>query len=293
MSVTARVFYFNDEAWKKAGIPFPKTWDELMAAGKTFESKLGKQYYPVVLEHQDVLALLNSYMVQKYNQPAIDEKGRKFSYSKAQWADFFGMYKKLIDSHVMPDTRYYASFGKSNMYEMKPWIQGEWGGTYMWNSTINKYSDNLKPPAKLVLGEYPMLPGATDAGLFFKPAQMLSIGKSTKNPQAAAKVINFLLNSKEGVDILGLERGVPLSKAAVTYLTEDGVIKADDPAVSGLKLAQSLPTALPVSPYFDDPQIVAQFGTTLQYIDYGKKSVEEAAEDFQRQTDRILRRAMR
>ncbi len=98
--------------WKKAGIPFPKTWDELMAAGKTFESKLGKQYYPVVLEHQDVLALLNSYMVQKYNQPAIDEKGRKFSYSKAQWADFFGMYKKLIDSHVMPDTRYYASFGK-------------------------------------------------------------------------------------------------------------------------------------------------------------------------------------
>ncbi|HCI6872557.1 TPA: carbohydrate ABC transporter substrate-binding protein, partial [Klebsiella variicola subsp. variicola] len=71
------------------------------------------------------------------------------------------------------------------------------------------------------------------------------------------------------------------------------IIKADDPAVSGLKLAQSLPTTLPVSPYFDDPQIVAQFGTTLQYIDYGKKSVEEAAEDFQRQTDRILRRAMR
>jgi hypothetical protein len=28
----------------------------------------------VVLEHQDVLALLNSYMMQKYNQPAIDEK---------------------------------------------------------------------------------------------------------------------------------------------------------------------------------------------------------------------------
>jgi oligogalacturonide transport system substrate-binding protein len=111
------------------------------------------------------------------------------------------------------------------MYEMKPWIQGEWAGTYMWNSTINKYSDNLKPPAKLELGSYPMLPGATDAGLFFKPAQMLSIGKSTKNPEAAAKVINFLLNSKEGVDTLGLERGVPLSKVAVQYLTEDGTIK--------------------------------------------------------------------
>lgn len=65
------------------------------------------------------------------------------------------------------------------------------------------------------------------------------------------------------------------------------------PAVSGLRLAQSLPTTLTVSPYFDDPQIVAQFGTTLQYIDYGKQSVEQAAADFQRQAERILKRAMR
>ncbi|MDF3007658.1 MAG: Oligogalacturonide transport system substrate-binding protein [Enterobacter kobei] len=78
ISVTARVFYFNDETWKKAGVAYPKTWDELKAAGKTFESKLGKQYYPVVLEHQDTLALLNSYMIQKYNIPAVDEKTKKF-----------------------------------------------------------------------------------------------------------------------------------------------------------------------------------------------------------------------
>lgn len=293
ISVTARVFYLNDETWKKAGIAYPKTWDALMEAGKHFETTLGKNYYPIVLEHQDTLALLNSYMVQKYNIPAVDEKEKKFTYTKEQWVEFFEMYKKLVDSHVMPDTKTYASFGKSNMYEMRPWIQGEWGGTYMWNSTINKYSDNLKPPAKLVLGEYPMLEGATDAGLFFKPAQMLSIGKSTKNPEAAAKLIHFLLNSKEGVETLGLERGLPLSNAAVDYLVQSGAIQENDPAVSGLRLAQSLPTTLTVSPYFDDPQIVAQFGTTLQYIDYGKQSVEQAAADFQRQAERILKRAMR
>lgn len=99
-----------------------------MAAGKTFESKLGKQYYPVVLEHRDTLALLNSYDSEV--QPAgYRRKTKKFSYSKEQWVEFFQMYKKLIDSHVMPDTKYYASFGKSNMYEMKPWIQGEWART--------------------------------------------------------------------------------------------------------------------------------------------------------------------
>ena len=293
ISVTARVFYFNDETWKKAGVEYPKTWDELMAAGKTFETKLGKQYFPVVLEHQDTLSLLRSYMVQKYNIPEIDTTKKQFGYTKEQWVEFFGMYKKLIDSHVMPDTKYYASFGKSNMYEMKPWIEGEWAGTYMWNSTIKKYSDNLKPPAKLELGSYPMLPGATDAGLFFKPAQMFSISKTTKHPKEAAMLINFLLNEKAGVEALGLERGVPLSKAAVTQLTADGVIKDNDPAVAGLKLAQSLPNKLPTSPYFDDPQIVSLFGTSLQYIDYGQKTVEETAAEFERQGNRILKRAMR
>ncbi|KHN56119.1 ABC transporter substrate-binding protein [Pectobacterium fontis] len=293
ISVTARVFYFNTESWKKAGLEYPKTWDELLNAGKVFKEKLGDQYYPIVLEHQDSLALLNSYMVQKYNIPAIDVKGQKFSYSDAQWAEFFGMYKKLVDSHVMPDTKYYASFGKSNMYEMKPWINGEWSGTYMWNSTITKYSDNLQPPAKLELGNYPMLPDAKDSGLFFKPAQMLSIGKSTKYPKESAQLINFLLNSKEGAQALGLERGVPLSKAAVAQLTADGVIKDDAPAVAGLKLALALPHEVAVSPYFDDPQIVSLFGDTIQSIDYGQKSVEDAAKYFQRQADRILKRAMK
>lgn len=293
ISVTARVFYYNDETWKKAGVDYPKNWQDLLSAGKTFETRLGKQYFPVVLEHQDTLALLNSYMVQKYNLAAIDLQDKKFAYSKDQWIEFFEMYKKLIDNHVMPDTKYYASFGKSNMYEMKPWIQGEWAGTYMWNSTITKYSDNLKPPAKLQLGPYPMLPGATDAGLFFKPAQMLSISKTTKHPKEAAMLINFLLNNKLGVEALGLERGVPLSQAAVDHLTEKGVIKENDTSVAGLKLAQSLPNKLPVSPYFDDPQIVSLFGTTLQYIDYGQKTIPEAAAEFERQGNRILKRAMR
>lgn len=95
---------------------------------ENFRKQARETVLPGGARTRDVLALLNSYMVQKYNQPAIDEKGRKFSYSKAQWADFFGMYKKLIDSHVMPDTRYYASFGKSNMYEMKPWIGANGAG---------------------------------------------------------------------------------------------------------------------------------------------------------------------
>lgn len=293
VSVTARVFYFNDVTWKNAGIEYPKNWDDLLAAGKVFKEKLGEVYYPVVLEHQDTFSLLRSYMIQKYNTDIVNEAKKQFGYTADQWVEFFQMYKNMVDSHVMPSSKYYASFGKSNMYEMKPWIAGEWAGTYMWNSTITKYSDNLKPPAKLELGHYPMLKGATDAGLFFKPSQMFSIGKSTKHPQEAAMLINFLLNKPEGIDALKLERGVPLSKAAVSQLRASGVIQDSDPTVSGLNLALSLPHAINASPYFDDPQIVVLFQDAIQAIDYGNKTVKEVAVDFQQQGDRILKRAMK
>lgn len=60
-----------------------------------------------------------------------------------------------------------------------------------------------------------------------------------------------------------------------------------------MKLALSLPHDVAVSPYFDDPQIVSLFGDTIQSIDYGQKSVEDAAKYFQRQSERILKRAMK
>ncbi|MCB4321458.1 ABC transporter substrate-binding protein [Alcaligenes sp. 13f] len=293
VSSTARLFYYNTQTWQKAGIDYPRTWDELLAAGRTFREKLGERVYPVVLEHQDALALLRAYMVQKYNIAEIDEDKKSFAYSDEQWVEFFSLYKEMVDAHVMPSAKEFASFGHSNMYEKRPWIQGDWGGTYMWNSTISKYADNLTPPATLALGPHPMLPGAIDAGLFNKPSMLFAVGKSSRHPREAAQLINFLLNSDEGVDSLGLERGIPLSKVAFARLEQADVIKPELPAVAGLELAAKLPKRVVVSPYFDDPQIVALFGETIQSIDYGNRSVQEAAMQFKRDTNRILRRVMR
>ena len=80
---------------------------------------------------------------------------------------------------------------------------------------------------------------------------------------------------------------------AVQYLTEAGTIKRKRPV--GCRPASGAVAACKTQrvTLLDDPQIVAQFGTSLQYIDYGQKSVEETAADFQRQAERILKRAMR
>ncbi|MDT9702799.1 hypothetical protein RMT89_44715, partial [Streptomyces sp. P17] len=81
-----------------------------------------------------------------------------------------------------------------------------------WDTAVEKYADNLQPPMSLELGPYPMLPNAKDAGLLARPSMMFSIGRNTRHPEAAAKLVNFLLNDPQGIEALGLTRGIPMSQ---------------------------------------------------------------------------------
>ncbi|MBJ7537246.1 ABC transporter substrate-binding protein [Marinomonas transparens] len=293
ISMAARVFYFNKDTWAKVGLRFPTNWDEIMAAGPIFKEKLGDNYFPLILETNDLLGMARSYMVQKYGIGMIDEAGEKLAYSDAQILEFFKLYTNMVDNHVIPSTKYIASFGAANMYEHKPWIDGEWGGIYMWNSAVNKYNNNLKPPMSLGLGFYPQLPGATDAGLFYKPAQMFSIGKNSDKPREAAMLINFILNEPAGYKAMGLARGVPLSLAARRALALDGTISDTDLSVAGLAQINDLPKNIKVSPYFENPKLVSLFKGLIEKMDQGQMTVEEVAKDYKKQANRILRKAIK
>lgn len=292
ISVNAPVFYYNDVSWKKAGLAYPKTWDELFAAGKVFQQKLGDNYYPYAMVDQDVILLLNAYMMQKYQKPMFDNDG-KFTWDDAQWAEAFSFVKRLSDDRVVPSPKKLSSYGKGNLYEMKPWIAGEWGGTFTWNISIRMYINNLTPPAHLVLGDYVMQPGTIESGVYFKTAQMFSVAKSTRHPKEAAMLVNFLLNDPQSIAALGLERGIPLSKAAETLLTQQGVIDPNDPVVAGLRQAQALPTTVVATPYIEDLQVVDQFMSAREKLDQGNQTPAQVAADFRQQVERIVRRLNR
>lgn len=293
VSMAARIFYFNETVWADAGLDFPTTWDELMAAGPVFKDTLGDKYFPLVLEGRDVIAMNRSYMVQKYGIPMIDEENRTFAYSEDQMVEFFQLYADMVENHVTPSSKYIASFGAANLYEHKPWINGEWAGLYMWNSAINKYGNNLQPPMTLALGDYPVLDGAESSGLFYKPGLMFSISKNSDQPEKAAELLNFLLNEQEGIEVMGLQRGVPLNNYARQVLTDNGTLNNSDLSVSGLALINELPKKVPTSGHFENPQLVALFQENIEQMDHGQKTVEEAAMSFYKQGERILRRAIK
>ena len=77
ISANVMLFYYNAATWQKAGVPLPKSWDDLLKAGPVFKEKLGDSYYPLILTEQDSLLLLNSWVYQGNQKPMVDEKTRK------------------------------------------------------------------------------------------------------------------------------------------------------------------------------------------------------------------------
>jgi oligogalacturonide transport system substrate-binding protein len=291
VSVNAPVFYYNDVTWQKAGLAYPKNWEAFFAAGKTFQQKLGNNYYPYTMVDQDVILLLNAYMMQTHRKPMFNSDGT-FAWNDGQWDEAFSFVKRLSDDHVLPSPKTLSSYGKGNLYEMKPWINGEWGGLFTWNITIRMFANNMTPPAKLVLGDYVMQPGTEESGVYFKTAQMLSVAKSTKHPKEAAILVNYLLNDPKSVEALGLERGIPLNKAAETQLTEQGLIDPQDPVIAGLRQAQSLHTTAVATPYIEDLQVIDRFTAAREKLEQGQLPAQVAA-DFRQQVERIVRRLNR
>ncbi|WP_202983418.1 ABC transporter substrate-binding protein [Vibrio furnissii] len=290
VSMTSRVFYYNKDIWAKAGVDYPKTWDDLMKAGQAFKQNLGNGYYPLVIEARDVFAMNRSLYIQKHGRDIIDHDTNLLAFNEKEMTEFFQLYVDQVNSHVFPSTKEFASYGKGNLYEMRPWIDGRFGGLYMWDTAVEKYADNLQPPMSLELGPYPMSENAVEAGLLARPSMMLSIGRNTKNPDAAAKLVNFLLNDPVGIEALGLTRGIPMSHAGLSTLQESGHIDPNSLSFLGYEQAKELPQKIMPTTYTDNAQLMELFSEEMQRLDYGRASVEDAAKNFLRRGNRVLNR---
>jgi multiple sugar transport system substrate-binding protein len=69
-----------------------------------------------------------------------------------------------------------------------------------------------------------MFPGGgtgSKPGQYLKPAMMFSIAATSKAPDEAARVINFLVRDPQGVAALGVERGIPPSAASRRLVAGD------------------------------------------------------------------------
>ena len=227
ISMTGRIFYWNMTTFNKAGITeVPATEDDLFAAGKAFQEKLGDDYYPLHLGAYDRMILMVFYLESKYGKDWADPVTSTLNYTEDEIAEGLAFIKSLVDNHVMMNLKtYYSANSDTATHQSNEWITGKIAGIFEWDSAATKYSSALDDANKdgFTVGEEIKF-GDYNGG-FSKVSMGLAITKTCEHPAEAATLINFLLNEEKGASIMGSECGIPASKAGLAAAQAAGAVK--------------------------------------------------------------------
>lgn len=125
--------------------------------------------------------------------------------------------------------------------------------------------------------------GAKD--LYLKPSMLHTISAKTKHPEAAATLVNFLVNSPESGEIFGTNRGLPASETALEAADLDPMsqlVKDYEESISD-RLGDAPP--VPIVGYGTLEEKFRVLGTELNF---GTTTVDEAVTQFFSEMDVVL-----
>ncbi len=114
-------------------------------------------------------------------------------------------------------------------------------------------------------------------GLFLKPSMLMVASAKTKSKDAAAKFIDFMVNSPEVGEIFKTSRGVPASKTQRDGTTFEGV---DAQVVAYEESIAKYLTDAPEPPIVGFGTLESEFLRIQEELNYGKVTVDQAVDQW-------------
>lgn len=286
VSTTGRAFFFNVTSFKKAGIPVPTTWEELMSTAPKLQAALGADAHPFNAVKETAQLLITLAVVQKTGKDLVDPKTNRVAWSVDELAAGLEFYGHLVKTGTVQSAKQDAAEGSVNLFEKPAWADGRIAGSYEWDSTYEKYAKPLQKGQVLEPRKMIRFSNAVTDGVYRRPSMVFSISKRSKDPKAAAQILNCLLNESEGIVALGSTRGLPASKAGRGILEQSGKVDPVVKAANDIVVAASGPTP---SPFNEHPKVRSNFMDSIEEYGYGMISAKEAAQQIIKVTNDVLK----
>ena len=270
IAMNAETVYVNKTIYDQYGQPVPTTWDDLFKAANIM-SKDG--IYPMSAASKSMWLYLIAYGEQVSSKKFLNDDG-SLNFTATDFATMMEFYKRLVDEKVMPQVE---------KYERLSLDSEEYAGALAWISDAENYfGEAVENGREIVCADYTTLDGSNvGEGWYAKPATMYAISKETQHPEEAAKLLDFLLNSKEMSDLQGLEKGIPLSKKAVENVEKNDMLKGVQYEASrkmdGIAISE-------MAPVMEDGDLIDAFFAACNDYMYNKSDLSTASETFYEET---------
>ncbi|MFN8471162.1 MAG: sugar ABC transporter substrate-binding protein [Anaerolineae bacterium] len=198
------------DAFKKAGIDLPKddwTWADFEKIAMALHEKQGNWAHGMAIADNQLWKSL--YLSE--GAWAFAKDGTQLGYTDDKpLVDWLNMILRLQKAGaVMPHQEELASYANASP-EQSPTVSSKADMEYFWSNQITAFAKAAGDNRNFVQVPLPRPAGGKSAN-YIKPSQFFSISTQSKHPQEAAAFIDFFTNDIEANQILGAERGVPIS----------------------------------------------------------------------------------
>ncbi len=211
----SQTFILDADAFKKAGLDMPSmkwTWKEFEDIALKLHEKLGVWAMAYGLE--DVQLWKSLYLSLGIHLFTDDQTALNYT-DDQPLIDHFKMILRLQKAGAFATQEEAAQYTGTGP-EQAPIVTGKEAMRYQWSNQIVAIFKAAGEKRNFVL--YPLPRPDKTPENYIKPSMFFSIPSSCKNPDEAAKFIDFFTNNNEANDILGGERGVPIAAPVRDYL---------------------------------------------------------------------------
>jgi multiple sugar transport system substrate-binding protein len=276
--------FYDPQMFTKARVPYPKpswTWEDYMDTARKLHKALGIYADTTICNAGDYAGF--EHYLRQHGYKLFDDSGKKLGYDE-DWpfVEFYSMDVQLTKEGVFapPEVRLESRTVENDLLVVKKAAMAHY-----WSNQIVAIMNAAKRPIKIAL--YPNSKKQVRKGTYLKPSMFWSITKNCKNPEAAAKFIDFFINDIEANKIMMGERGVPVS-SKVRNALKPLLTPAQKEMFDFIDLASrnSSPIDPPYPPAF---QQILDLLKDLQYkMLYGILTPEQAAKEFRTKANEIL-----
>lgn len=264
IALNTQTVYINKSVYESYGLSVPETWDDFFQAAKVMNGEV----YPFSMTTKALWFFSIAYAEQQIGKEFMTLDG-ELNFTPQDIQVMIEFYCRLIDEKVIPQPEYYDKLKTST---------GEYAGTLAWISdATNHCGQAIENGYEMVVADYTANNSSMISdGWYAKPATMYAISKNTEHPEEAAMLLDFLLNSEEMAELQGLEKGVPVSTAARTYLEENDMLNGIQ-YEAFLKMDEYGEDIAVVSPYLENDAMIDDFRNACNAVLFDKSEIEEEA----------------
>lgn len=264
-------FIFDEAASAALGVEVPGegfTWEDLAEYGAEIRTASGGAT-------AGVTDLSHSYQVFEV---WAKQSGEEFltadgiGFDEDTLVDFWSYWAEMRESGAAtpPDV--------SSEYLGTPYdavIAGVSTSTFLFVNQYQGVQDST--PNALALTRMPS--EGSDPGQYLRTAMNLIVSSQSEHPEAAAKLVDFLLNNEEANAILGIDRGVPANGNVVAAAT-GSVNEVVGRAMAIIESVRESGSAAPVPAPIGSGTVNTIFSEFAQQVQFGQLTIEEAAAQF-------------